>query len=213
MYPSPFSYYLHYYLYLLRNLNPGGFVELQDCIYPLCSDDDTLLEDSGLGQWSELLTQAFRESGRPMDSALYYEQQLADAGFINIHIVREKWPVNRWPRDKKYKQLGNISFRLQSSFCSPVRLRSPRLPYCHTRKPSLTAENKRHLEPGELPHWNKCREPRRLHAPQERGRPRLVQGRGRSPAGGRSEGPKGYKYPRLPPRVSDTLNLYTKTLC
>lgn len=47
-----------------------------------------------------------------MDSALYYEQQLADAGFTNIHIVQEKWPVNRWPRDKKYKQLGNIPFRL-----------------------------------------------------------------------------------------------------
>ena len=94
----------------LRNLNPGGFIELQDCVYPLSSDDDTLLENSNLKQWSNLLAQAFRESGRSIDSALYYEQQLAEAGFTNINVVKEKWPVNRWPRDKKYKQLGIIPF-------------------------------------------------------------------------------------------------------
>lgn len=43
-----------------------------------------------------------------MDTALFYEQQLADAGFINIRVVKEKWPLNRWPKDIKYKQLGKI---------------------------------------------------------------------------------------------------------
>ena len=43
---------------------------------------------------------------RPIGTALYYEQQLADAGFVNIHVIREKRPLNRWPKDKKYKQLG-----------------------------------------------------------------------------------------------------------
>ena len=99
-------------LILPRNLNPGGFIEIQDCIYPLSSDDGTLREDSDLGQWSKLLTQTFRSSGRHIDSALCYEEQLREAGFININIISEKWPVNCWPRDKRYKQLGEISLSL-----------------------------------------------------------------------------------------------------
>ena len=88
------------------NLTPGGTIELQDCIYPMSCDDGTMTEDSALLQWSTLLNEAFRGNKRPMDTALHYEQQLADAGFINIQVVRDRWPVNRWPRDKKYKQLG-----------------------------------------------------------------------------------------------------------
>ena len=55
-----------------------------------------------------MMNEAFRGNGRPLDTALEYERQLADAGFVNIHAVREKWPTNRWPRDKKYKQLGRF---------------------------------------------------------------------------------------------------------
>lgn len=89
-----------------ENLSPGGFIELQDCIYPMSSDDDTLSEDTALYEWSTTLSEAFRRSKRPIDSALHYEQQLAEAGFVNIRVVREVWPINPWPRDSKYKQLG-----------------------------------------------------------------------------------------------------------
>lgn len=89
-----------------RNLNTGGFIELQDPVFPLLCDDDTLPEDSALKRWSVTMNEAFRGSGRPMDTALRYEHQLANAGFVNIHAIREKWPTNRWPRDRRYKQLG-----------------------------------------------------------------------------------------------------------
>lgn len=95
-------------LMLMRasNLNPGGWIELQDAIYPIQCDDGTLPEDCALNRWSDMILEGFRRNGRPVDSALHYENQLADAGFINIHAVREKWPTNRWPQDRKYKQLG-----------------------------------------------------------------------------------------------------------
>ncbi|KAL2108131.1 hypothetical protein VUR80DRAFT_4249 [Thermomyces stellatus] len=89
-----------------ENLNPGGYIELLDSIYPVISDDGTLPPDSALRRWSEITNNAFRDSGRSLDTALNYEQQLAEAGFVNICVIREKWPTNRWPRDKKYKQLG-----------------------------------------------------------------------------------------------------------
>ena len=53
-----------------------------------------------------MCNEGFRKNGRPMDTALHYEQQLADAGFVNIKVVKERWPMNKWPRDRKYKQLG-----------------------------------------------------------------------------------------------------------
>lgn len=35
---------------------------------------------------------------------------------MNVTVVKEKWPTNRWPRDKKYKQIGMLSpsFPVQS---------------------------------------------------------------------------------------------------
>lgn len=72
----------------------------------MCSDDGTLTEDCALKQWSDLLNEAFRGNGRPMDTALDYERQLAEAGFVDVSIVKEKWPTNRWPKDQKYKQIG-----------------------------------------------------------------------------------------------------------
>lgn len=88
------------------NLNPGGTIELQDIVYPMFSDDDTLPEDSALKRWGVLLNEGFRGNGRPMDTVFGYERQLADAGFVDVGVVREKWPTNHWPRDKKYKQIG-----------------------------------------------------------------------------------------------------------
>ncbi|MBE3048006.1 hypothetical protein IMZ48_36955 [Candidatus Bathyarchaeota archaeon] len=74
---------------------------------PLSCDDDTFPEDSALYRWSVLMNEAFRgNGGRSLDTALQYERQLAEAGFVDIQVVREKWPSNRWPREKKYKQIG-----------------------------------------------------------------------------------------------------------
>lgn len=88
------------------NLTPGGTIELHDCIYPASCDDGTLTKDSPLMQWSYWINEGFRGNKSAFDTALHYEEQLADAGFVNIGTVREKWPTNRWPREKKYKQLG-----------------------------------------------------------------------------------------------------------
>lgn len=91
-----------------RNLQPGGWIELQDGIYPLSCDDGTMTQESPSLYWSTIVNEAFRGKGSSLDTALFYEQQLADAGFINIRVVKEKWPLNRWPKDIKYKQLGKI---------------------------------------------------------------------------------------------------------
>ena len=63
-------------------------------------------ETTALFRWGKLLGEGFRGFGYPFDSALHYERQLAEAGFVDIEVVREKWPSNRWPKERKYKQIG-----------------------------------------------------------------------------------------------------------
>ncbi|KAM6508058.1 hypothetical protein FSOLCH5_013257 [Fusarium solani] len=77
-----------------------------DIIYPPRSDDGTLSEDSPLYKWATLLLRAFAAMGSPLDSALKYKEQLEAAGFVDVHVVQRKWPMNRWPKAKIYKQIG-----------------------------------------------------------------------------------------------------------
>ncbi|KAH7183677.1 S-adenosyl-L-methionine-dependent methyltransferase [Fusarium flagelliforme] len=93
-----------------ENINAGGVIELIDCIYPMASDDDTLSKDSALYKWSKMLLDAFTDMGSGLDSVLRYQEQLEEAGFVNVEVVKRKWPLNAWPKDPKYKQLGIWSF-------------------------------------------------------------------------------------------------------
>jgi len=70
------------------------------------SSDDGTLSDSTLCKWSKMLLDGFTANGRPLDSALKYKDQLTEAGFVDIKVVKRKWPTNRWPKDQKHKQIG-----------------------------------------------------------------------------------------------------------
>jgi hypothetical protein len=41
-----------------------------------------------------------------------FKSMLADAGFVNIVEIRKKIPINGWPKDSRYKELGNWSCRI-----------------------------------------------------------------------------------------------------
>ena len=92
------------------NLEPGGYLELQDMALPARSDDDTLSPDSYLAQWCKLCLDAGERLGRPVFPVTEYKNYLAAAGFENIVEVQKKWPTNTWPRDKKFKALGAWSY-------------------------------------------------------------------------------------------------------
>jgi len=40
------------------------------------------------------------------DAATRYKAQLEAAGFVNVTEKIYKWPSNRWPKNKKLKELG-----------------------------------------------------------------------------------------------------------
>jgi hypothetical protein len=42
-------------------------------------------------------------------AAVHYKAQIEAAGFVNVKEVIYKWPSNRWPKDKHFKELGKLS--------------------------------------------------------------------------------------------------------
>ncbi len=41
---------------------------------------------------------------------------MEEVGFVDVVETVYKWPQNRWPKDKKFKELGEIMFSLLFSF-------------------------------------------------------------------------------------------------
>ena len=91
---------------LFRHLTGGGYIEIHDPINPLVCDDGTVPAGSAIVRWNQLFLEASAKLGAPLDSARYYKQQLADAGFTHVTQIERRWPTNPWPRDKKDKEVG-----------------------------------------------------------------------------------------------------------
>lgn len=87
------------------HLEPGGWLEVADT-GPVTSDDGSLRPDCALHQWITTLTECSELIGRSLLSSSRYKEQMQAQGFQNVVEVTFKWPQNRWPRDKKLKELG-----------------------------------------------------------------------------------------------------------
>ena len=90
-----------------RNLEPGGWLEIQDYGLPVKSADGTST-GTDVERWGELLCSAGRELGRPMgsDCADHHPAAMAEAGFVDIQTRMFMWPTNGWPRNPLMKELG-----------------------------------------------------------------------------------------------------------
>ncbi|KAI6784043.1 uncharacterized protein J7T54_004589 [Emericellopsis cladophorae] len=90
------------------HLNPNGWVEMVDSVFPLGCDDGSLTPEHTLYEWSQLLLQASRKFGRSLADAKDHRQRLRDRGFINVVEKSFKWPTNKdWPSSKYLKNIGN----------------------------------------------------------------------------------------------------------
>ncbi|KAK1658482.1 methyltransferase domain-containing protein [Colletotrichum godetiae] len=88
------------------NLNPGGYLELNDIDAVPVSDDGTLTEDTSLMKSVRLCCEAIAKLGVPYEEFGRFEGLLKEIGFEDVHIERFKWPTNSWPKDQKHKEIG-----------------------------------------------------------------------------------------------------------
>ncbi|KAF7548002.1 hypothetical protein G7Z17_g7347 [Cylindrodendrum hubeiense] len=90
-----------------QNLSPGGWVETADAVYPLACDDGTVTEDQAVYKWGNLMRDgAAKFPGRSLDTSMELKQKMLDQGFTNVTEKWYKWPMNGWPRDPKFKDIG-----------------------------------------------------------------------------------------------------------
>ena len=88
------------------HLEPGGYFEIHDNLFPVLCDDGTLPVDSALVRWCNLMVEGAAKLGRSLNEAPNYAGWLSEAGFENVTTKLYKWPINRWPKDPKFKELG-----------------------------------------------------------------------------------------------------------
>ncbi|KAI7133849.1 hypothetical protein D0869_10785 [Hortaea werneckii] len=90
-----------------QNLEPGGWLEVQDYGLPVKSSDGTHI-GTDLYRWGELLCEASMKLGRRLgsDCSEYYVQWMQDAGFVDIQVRMFMWPSCGWPKDPYMKEIG-----------------------------------------------------------------------------------------------------------
>ncbi|KAM5345069.1 hypothetical protein ACJ41O_010931 [Fusarium nematophilum] len=91
-------------------LEPGGWLEMQDIVLPYRSDDKTLDPNSALAKLGNYFCSTSQMLGRPIDVPLQYKTMMEEAGFEGVLERHYKWPLNSWPRDPHYKELGVWTF-------------------------------------------------------------------------------------------------------
>ncbi|KAJ0361704.1 hypothetical protein COL26b_013627 [Colletotrichum chrysophilum] len=91
---------------LASHLSDGGYLELIeiDCI-PL-SDDGTLTPEHSIMKTGNLLLEATTNAGRKYIYPPDLKAMMVEAGFDDVTMQLFKWPVNSWPKEQKYKEIG-----------------------------------------------------------------------------------------------------------
>lgn len=79
---------------------------MQDPLLPYESDDGTLTEENPIRRITKLYVEAGEAAGRSFSLPVKYKEYLERAGFVDVVERRMKWPVNQWPKDPYYKDIG-----------------------------------------------------------------------------------------------------------
>ncbi|TEA12661.1 Secondary metabolism regulator LAE1 [Colletotrichum sidae] len=96
------------------NLEPGGYVELQETAIFAKSDDGTLKPEHALTKWAENLMKASIQLGAVWVDTPELRDIMLEVGFEDVALSTYKWPTNQWPKDEHFKELGawnNENFR------------------------------------------------------------------------------------------------------
>jgi hypothetical protein len=73
----------------------------------VCCDDDTL-KGTNLEKWGVLLLEGSLKLGLGLNTALSTKKRMEEAGFVDVVEVIYKWPLNRWPANKRMKEIGTL---------------------------------------------------------------------------------------------------------
>lgn len=84
---------------------PGGYLEMQDGVFPFQCHDDSLL-GTPLDVWTKACVEGAANLGRPWTNTPNYKRWMEEIGFEDVHEKIFEVPTNRWPKTEKAKTLG-----------------------------------------------------------------------------------------------------------
>jgi hypothetical protein len=89
-----------------KTLAPGGWLEIQEMMTDVRSDDGSLPEDSPMKEWVSSIRDAMEMIGKTVREEAHIEGWIKDAGYQEINTKYYKLPVGTWPKEEKEKQIG-----------------------------------------------------------------------------------------------------------
>ncbi|KAE8381880.1 glycosyl hydrolase [Aspergillus bertholletiae] len=92
-----------------ENLNPGGYLELQESINTLYSEDDSLPPECFTVRMMDTLKDGCLRIGQTMDPAPNMHGWVEDAGFTIVDEGKLKLPLGNWPKDRRLKECGSFN--------------------------------------------------------------------------------------------------------
>jgi SAM-dependent methyltransferase len=96
-----------YLLQAYEHLNPGGFIELQDFVLPVdCTEATAARGESSIVKMTTLLYEGGLKTGLDLRAPQKLAEMLEAAGFKNVHVRWDKWPMGPWAKGERAKQLG-----------------------------------------------------------------------------------------------------------
>ncbi|KAF8473219.1 S-adenosyl-L-methionine-dependent methyltransferase [Kalaharituber pfeilii] len=97
------------YAEIYNALAPGGWFEHLETTIKVETDDDTLPTPSRIEEWSYWLDIASSTAGKSFKIAEHLHGWFNQAGFVNVKNHVYKVPVGDWPKDEKYKAIGQFN--------------------------------------------------------------------------------------------------------
>ncbi|KAI9701939.1 MAG: hypothetical protein M1836_001283 [Candelina mexicana] len=91
-----------------RYTKRGGYMESQELYSTLYCDDGTMPDSWPFQQWAQKIDDASMSLGRPLRIANKLKRWYEEAGFVDVQEHVFKLPVNPWPRETHYKDIGRM---------------------------------------------------------------------------------------------------------
>lgn len=94
------------------HLVPGtGWLECQELLPTVFSDDDSIPQDWAFGQWLSRFQHGFSQQVRPSRSVMIADKLkhfLERAGYVDVHESVKPVPVGGWPARTNMRKLGKL---------------------------------------------------------------------------------------------------------
>ncbi|KAF2179821.1 S-adenosyl-L-methionine-dependent methyltransferase [Zopfia rhizophila CBS 207.26] len=106
-----------------NSLAPGGYLELQDGLFPFKFHNSRVPEDNPMKRWLDNCLNASIVSGRRWDNVQHYSTWMAELGFVDIVERRFNWPCGPWAKGDKMKKLGVYFYEDLCHAVEPIALK------------------------------------------------------------------------------------------